>query len=212
MPWKKYSEVPSTSIPVNGLALSQVTQHWQLQFPTNSRSKSHSQSAQQTQRSQPICPWSAHTPPSVQWPSPFPRHSHAPSTTATAGGELFLFGGNAHGRICNDLYVISTQDFSTSLLQASGDVPDPRYGHRAMFTSTSFLIWGGARNVSDQIKQNQVHDDSLYLLNLGTSNFRCQDPLQLMMLISTSFRFQYHESGPASSLMVPGLAAVTTIP
>jgi hypothetical protein len=83
---------------------------------------------------------------------------------------LFLFGGitTPSRVVCNDLYVISTRDFSTTLLQTSGDVPNPRYGHRAVLTSTTLLIWGGTADFSDQDAQDQRDDDSFYLLNLGT--------------------------------------------
>jgi hypothetical protein len=145
------------SAPTNGLALrSQASQ----QFPAKSQP---SLSPQQTQQSQPLYPWSAHTPPLGQWPSPFPRRRHAISTTATAAGELFLFGGISNDCIRSDLYVISTHDFSTTLLQTSGDFPGPRCGHCAVLTSTSLLIWGGIQNQSD--------DDSVYLLNIGTRRF-----------------------------------------
>jgi hypothetical protein len=159
-PWKRrHSEAPATSAPASGLASSQVSQ--QLQFPANSQS--HLQSPQEKQQSQPVGPWSAHIPPSGQWPSPFPRRRHTISTTATAAGELYLFGGKSNKPL-SDLYVISTEDFSTTLLQTSGDIPSPRYGHRAMLTSTILLISGGAGD------DGQCSDDSLYLLNLGTSD------------------------------------------
>jgi hypothetical protein len=161
---KKHS--PSKSAPANGLA-SQSQASQQVRFPTKSQSRS--QSLQQTQQSH--YPWSAHTPPSGWWPSPFPRRLLALSTTATAAGELFLFGGiTTPSRVCNDLYVISTRDFSTTLLQTSGDVPCPRYGHRAVLTSTTLLIWGGRTDLNVQNAQNQRNDDSFYLLNLGTSD------------------------------------------
>jgi hypothetical protein len=68
--------------------------------------------------------------------------------------------------------VISTQDFSTTLLQTSGDVPDPRDGHCAVITGTTLLISGGKTNssLSDQNAQNRSNDDSLYLLNFGISD------------------------------------------
>jgi hypothetical protein len=66
--------------------------------------------------------------------------------------------------------MISTRDFSTTLLQTSGDVPSPRLGHRAVLTSTTLLIWGGRTDFSDQNAQNPSNDDSFYLLNLGTSD------------------------------------------
>jgi Galactose oxidase, central domain len=161
---KKHSEAPSTLAPP---ASSQVTQ--QLQFPTNSQSQS--QSPQEKQQSQPVYPWSAHAPPFGQSPSPFLRYAHALSTSATAAGELFLFGGYLYSpqSPSNDLYVISTRDLSTTRLKTSGDVPSPRFAHRAVLTSTILLIWGGRTNSSKQNAQYQNNDDSFYLLNLGTS-------------------------------------------
>jgi hypothetical protein len=74
----------------------------------------------------------------------------------------------------NDLYAFSTRDVFTSLLQTSGDVPSPRYGHHAVLTgtslSTTLLIWGGKTGLSEQNVQSQTNDDSFYLLNLGTSD------------------------------------------
>jgi Galactose oxidase, central domain len=165
---KKHSSAPSTSAPARGLASSQVIQRRTNSQP-QSQSESHLQSPLKKRQSQPVGPWSAYTPPFGQSPSPFLRDAHALSTSATAAGELFLFGGLAHSRSpSNDLYVISTQDFSTTLLQTSGDVPSPRYGHRAVLTSTILLIWGGTKNLSGEKSEHQS-SDSFYLLNLGTS-------------------------------------------
>ncbi|KAF8499876.1 hypothetical protein F5888DRAFT_1633488 [Russula emetica] len=150
---KKHSKAPSTSVPASGLASSQVAQ-------------------QERQQSQPVGPWSAHAPPFRQSLSPFLRNSHALSASATAAGELFLFGGYVRSSKSpsNDLYVISTRDFSANLLKTTGDVPSPRYGHSAVLSSTILLIWGGVKSFNDQIKQNQALDDLLYLLNLGMSD------------------------------------------
>ena len=65
----------------------------------------------------------------------------------------------------NDLYVISTRDFSTTLLKTTGDVPRGRYGHRAVLTSTTLLIWGGWTG------STQEDDESFYLLDLATLDF-----------------------------------------
>ena len=165
---KKHSEAPSTLAPASGLASSQVPSNLQ------SQSQSHLKSPQKKQQSEPVRPWSAHALPFGQSPSPYLRHAHSLSTTATTGpvSELFLFGGyiHIHGSQSpsNDLYVISTRDFSTTLLQTSGDVPSPRFGHCAVLTGTSLLIWGGNTNFGNQNTQNQNYDDSFYLLNLGT--------------------------------------------
>jgi len=128
--------------------------------------------------SQPVYPWSAHTLTLVgHSPSPFPRSSHALSTTATAASELFLFGGNTHGGSPrDDLYVFSTRDFSTTLLRTSGETPSPRCAHGAALTSTLLLVWGGFTNFSRKSVQNEGHDDSLYFLNLGTSDLLMSTP------------------------------------
>src|SRR6266478_274678 len=111
--------------------------------------------------SQPVYPWSAHPLTLVgHSPSPFPRYRPSLSTTATATGELFLFGGVARYSYRNDLYVFSTRDFSTTLLLTSGEIPSPRWGQSAALTSTHFLVWGGS--MEDEDVQNPVHDDSLH--------------------------------------------------
>ena len=121
---------------------------------------------------QPVSPWSAHSPPLGQSRSPFPRDYHALSTSATAAGELYLHGGRRHDSKTpsNDLYLISTQDFSTTLLQTSGDVPCPRFGHTAVVTGTTLLIWGGGTDFSYENGQNPSNDDSFYLFDPGTSD------------------------------------------
>ncbi len=111
--------------------------------------------------SQPVYTWSAHSP---LGQSPFPRCYHTLSTTPTATGELFLFGGYAHD-YSNDLYMFSTRDFSITLLRTSGETPSPRVEHGAALTDTLLSVWGGWTNV-----QSQRYDDSLYLLNLGMSD------------------------------------------
>ena len=128
-------------------------------------------SSQQDQQPEPVCTWSAHGPQSGPSTSPFPRYYHALSATATATGELFLFGGYVPSTSSsdpiprNDLYVISTRDFSTTLLQTGGEVPTPRGAHDTALASTNLLIWSGWT-------EDGPHgplDDSLRLLNLGTS-------------------------------------------
>ncbi len=122
--------------------------------------------------SRPVNPWSAHAPSLGHSPSPFPRSGHTLSTTATPTGELFLFGGYAHGSLRNDLYVFSTRDFSTTLLPTSGETPSPRSAHGAVLTSTLLLVWGGLT----KLRQDTDFDDSLYLLNLGMSHLLMSTP------------------------------------
>ena len=66
--------------------------------------------------------------------------------------------------------MFSTRDFSTTLLQTSGaseEVPIPRAAHGAALIGTTLLICGGKTDFGDQFLLNH---DSVYLLNLGTSD------------------------------------------
>ena len=156
----------SNSPPANGLAShsmqQQPPQHQSLPYRSQLDSQSHQQLL-------PVCTWSAHASPFGPSPSPFPRSSHAMTATATADGELFLFGGYAQGSARNDLHVFSTWDFSTTLLQTSGEVPSPRTSHGAALASNNLLIWGGITNFKDRNVPDQLQDNSLYVLDLGTS-------------------------------------------
>ena len=174
---------PSISSSANGLA-SQSSQHLppQQQAPPT---QSQSQHPPQQQPQRPVYPWSARRlnllPPTLLTknalpsgpspsPSPFPRYGHALPATATAAGELFLFGGLVHESARNDLYVFSTRDLSATLLQTSGEVPSPRVGHAGALVSSVLLVWGGDTNTGGQDAPNEPQDDSLYLLNLGPSD------------------------------------------
>jgi hypothetical protein len=112
--------------------------------------------------------------PSELSPSPFPRVGHALSANASATGELFLFGGFVGGSARNDLYAFSwwelSATLSATLLQTSGEVPSPRLRHAGARFDTVLLIWGGATKVSDQGEISGPYDDSLYLLDIGTSD------------------------------------------
>ena len=127
-----------------------------------------------TQQPRLVCTWSAHAPQSGSSPSSFPRSSHTLTATATAAGELFLFGGYVHGCASSDLYVFSTRDFSTTLLRTSGEAPIPRVAHGTALIGPTLLICGGKTNFDNQI---QCQDDSLYLLDLSA--------LDLLMLRPT---------------------------
>jgi hypothetical protein len=72
-----------------------------------------------------------------------------------------------HGCASSDLYAFSTRDFSTTLLQTSGEVPTPRVSHGAALNGSTLLICGGKTNFGDQNVLNQRQDSSLYLLDLG---------------------------------------------
>ena len=150
------------------------------------------------------CTWSAHAPQSGPSPSPFPRSSHTLTVTSTTAGELFLFGGHAHGCASSDLYVFSTRDFSTTLLQTSGEVPAPRASHGAVLIGTTFLIFGGR---TGSRHRHMLSHDSLHLLDLGTLELLMSSPAPA----DQSFALQYRESGPVLGSRALG-PMVTIIP
>ncbi|OBZ78636.1 Tip elongation aberrant protein 1 [Grifola frondosa] len=104
--------------------------------------------------------------PTTPSPSPFPRYGHALPATATATGELFLFGGLVRETVRNDLYLFSTRDLSATLLQTAGEVPSPRVGHASALVGSVLIVWGGDTKTNNKAKQSDKQDDGLYLLNL----------------------------------------------
>jgi hypothetical protein len=64
--------------------------------------------------------------------------------------------------------MFSTRDFSTTLLQTSGEVPGPRFRPAAALVSSVLLIWGGVTKFDDQGEPKGPYDDSLYLLSLAS--------------------------------------------
>jgi Galactose oxidase, central domain len=177
----------------------------ELTFTSSTPPPANGLASQSTQQPQPVCTWSAHAPHSGPSPSPFPRSRHTLTATAIAAGESFLFGGYVPGRASSDLYVLSTRDFSTTLLQTSGEVPSPRFAHGAALIGTTLLVCGGKTNIGDR---NVPNHDSLYLLNLGTSDLLMSSPTPA----DHNFALQYRESGPVLSSMVLGPMVVPTIP
>ena len=177
MPFFSRKKIPSNNPPVDGI--SQTTKQPRL-----------------------VCTWSAQAQ-SGPSPSPFPRDGHSLTAIETAAGKLFLFGGLVHGLASCDLYVFSTRDFSTALLQTSGEIPTPRCAHGAALIGTTLLIYGGA--TTTEIVPNH---DSLYLLNLGASDPLISSPISA----DHGFALQNRGSGPALWSMVQGRAVATYIP
>ena len=161
--------------------------------------------SQSTQEPRPVCTWSAHSLRSGPSRLPFPRSSHTLTATATAAGELFLFGATLPGFPSSDLYLFSTRDFSSFILQTSGKVPTPRAAHGVALIGSTLLICGGETEYGNQ---NVLNYDSLYLLNLGTSGILMSSPTPA----DHSFAHQHRESGPALWLTVPAPMFVTAQP
>lgn len=106
-------------------------------------------------------------PPTSPSPPPFPRYGHALPATATANGELYLFGGLVREAARNDLYLFSIRDLSATLVQTAGEIPSPRVGHASAIVSSVLIVWGGDTKTDPMSDPTEKQDDGLYLLNLG---------------------------------------------
>lgn len=115
-----------------------------------------------------ILPKAGQAAPTNPSPSPFPRYGHALPATATATGELFLFGGLVRDNVRNDLYLFSTRDLSATMLQTAGEIPSPRVLHASALVGSVLIVWGGDTKSHNRAGAEDKQDDGLYLLNLGT--------------------------------------------
>lgn len=152
------------------------------QSPLNDNVAQDSTAADASQQ-RPVYPWSKRqlsllppiilpnpgiVPPISPSPPPFPRYGHASPASATATGELFLFGGFVREVVTNDLYQFSTRNhLSAALLQTTGEVPSPRIGHASALVGSVLIVWGGDTKSNSKAKPDDKQDDGLYLLNLG---------------------------------------------
>lgn len=168
------------------------------------QSMQQSPQVQQQPQQRPAYPWSARrlllpppilipkpgvAAPNSPSPSPFPRYGHALPTTATASGDLYLFGGLVRETARNDLYLFSTRDLSATFVQTAGEIPSPRVGHASAIISSVLIVWGGDTKTDPTTNQSDKQDDGLYLLNLGAF-------ILLVQRIIVHIHPQFHESGP----------------
>jgi hypothetical protein len=169
---------PSSQPPQQG---QQRTQNTRGSSPNGPGTTTPSSSTPQpSQQQRPAFPWSARrlvlpppvvlnkpgiVPPTSPSPTPFPRYGHALPSTATATGDLYLFGGLVREVARNDLYLFSTRENAATLLQTGGEIPSARVGHASALVSNVLIVWGGDTKTDPKLKEKQ--DDGLYLLNLG---------------------------------------------
>ncbi|KIJ21929.1 hypothetical protein PAXINDRAFT_165264 [Paxillus involutus ATCC 200175] len=149
--------------------------------PSQPQQGQQPQQPQQPSQHRPAYPWSARrlllppplvitkpgvAPSTSPSPPPFPRYGHALPATATASGELYLFGGLVRETACNDLYLFSTRDLSATLVHTAGELPSPRVGHASAIVSSVLIVWGGDTKTDPMSNPAEKQDDGLYLLNL----------------------------------------------
>lgn len=116
--------------------------------------------------------------PSLIYPPPFPRYGHSANTIANTNGQIFIFGGLVADSAMNDLWLLETDgahfpnanSIRAHWVQANGDLPPPRVGHRSVLWKNWILIWGGDTLNSDPIGvPSPSQDNSLYAFDINTS-------------------------------------------
>ncbi|KAF9244530.1 hypothetical protein BU15DRAFT_85909 [Melanogaster broomeanus] len=150
---------------------------------------------QQQPQQRPAYPWSARrlllpppvviskpgvAPPTSPSPSPFPRYGHALPATATASGELYLFGGLVRETARNDLYL-------ATFIQTAGEIPSPRVGHASAIVSSVLIIWGGDTKTDPMSNPAEKQDDGLYLLNLVSKEWTRGGYGHAVTMVGTKF-------------------------
>lgn len=172
---------PICSTSVNGATTPQAAHQQRSRGSSpNGPTPSGQSSGPQPPPQRPAYPWSARpltllppivlnkpavVPPTSPSLSPFPRYGHALPATASAAGDLYIFGGLVREVARNDLYLFSTRDNSATLLQTWGEIPSPRVGHASALVSNVLMVWGG--DTKADATSDAKQDDGLYLLNLG---------------------------------------------
>jgi hypothetical protein len=100
-------------------------------------------------------------------------------TTATAQGDLYIFGGLVKDDLSNDLYQFNTRELSARLVQTGGERPSERVGHASAIVSSVLIVWGGDTKTDSKDRTTEKLDDGLYLLNLGMCIWRYHSLLNL---------------------------------
>ncbi|KAG8938822.1 Negative regulator of mitotic exit [Tulasnella sp. 424] len=91
----------------------------------------------------------------------FPRREHSCTAIPKSDGEFIIFGGRVidgdQDTWTNDIFLLSTTDWSLSSLETNGVKPEVRAGHGAAIVGRVLVVFGGA-----------VDDSHLHFLNLDT--------------------------------------------
>jgi Secretion system C-terminal sorting domain/Galactose oxidase, central domain len=81
---------------------------------------------------------------------------------------MVIFGGSRNGVPLNDVWELSLENFTWSLVEATGDAPSPRESTSAIYDEARdrMIIFGGAR----EIEGGLLSFDEVWVLQFGTTN------------------------------------------
>ncbi|KYR00543.1 hypothetical protein DLAC_02556 [Tieghemostelium lacteum] len=119
--------------------------------------------------------------PTVSGTPPRSRTNHA---SAVVGKDLYVFGGiNRDGRFelqdLDEFYVLDTQTFEWKEVQATGDIPSARCGHRLVSIGKNLYLFGGGSGDNWLNKMNEI-----YIFNTETGVWR-KTPSNSMVQVCT---------------------------
>lgn len=99
--------------------------------------------------------------------SPFPRYGAAVNATGSKEGDIYVMGGLINSQnVKGDLWMIEAGgNMSCYELSTTAEGPSPRVGHASLLVGNAFIVYGG----DTKIDENDVLDETLYLLNTCTS-------------------------------------------
>ncbi|KAI9163339.1 Tip elongation aberrant protein [Paramyrothecium foliicola] len=99
-------------------------------------------------------------------PSPFPRYGAAVNSVSSKEGDIYMMGGLINSStVKGDLWMIEAGgNMACYPLATTAEGPGPRVGHSSLLVGNAFIVYGG----DTKIDENDVLDETLYLLNTST--------------------------------------------
>ncbi|GMG32761.1 unnamed protein product [Ambrosiozyma monospora] len=115
--------------------------------------------------------------------SPFPRFSHAASSTTSDTGAIYLMGGLCGQNVFGDMWVIEPvknddnvfnyeYPYIASPIENFERVPAPRIGHSSVLIGNAFIVFAGDTVTSS----TQVLDNKLYFFNITSLKWTITAP------------------------------------
>ncbi|KAF4589558.1 Kelch-type beta propeller [Ophiocordyceps camponoti-floridani] len=101
--------------------------------------------------------------------SPFPRYGAAVNALSSKEGDIYMMGGLINSStVKGDLWLIEAGgSMNCYPLATTAEGPCPRVGHASLLVGNAFIVYGG----DTKIKDSDVLDETLYLLNTSTRNW-----------------------------------------
>ncbi|KAH3665390.1 hypothetical protein OGAPHI_003574 [Ogataea philodendri] len=114
--------------------------------------------------------------------SPFPRFSHAASSTTSEAGAVYLMGGLCGKNVFGDMWIVEpvksendrSKDYPyiASPIENFERIPTPRIGHSSILIGNAFIVFAG----DTVTNATQELDDKLYFFNITSLKWTITSP------------------------------------